>query len=340
VRIFERDLEHDIAVVAEIGVNHEGDVEAATKMIGAAADAGADAVKIQSYTPWRYAAANNPERLAQVSRFALDEAAHRDLAAHAHDRGIAFLSTPLTEDWVPLLGELSTAIKVASGDLTFEPTIRAAAATGLPVLISTGLGTIDEIDGATRWMREEIGEAPLGERLVLLHCVVAYPTPIEEANLACIGLMRDRYAVPVGWSNHVIGPDACLAAAALGAAVIEVHMTDRREGKTFRDHEMSFEPQELASVIDQLRRVRAAIGEPRKERTVTETPLLGAVRKGVVAATDLAAGTRLRAVDLAFARPATEFSAAEAASLVGGRLTVDLVRGALVPRSGVELPVR
>lgn len=339
MELFGRSLDDDVVVIAEIGVNHEGDEAVALGLVDAVAAAGADAVKFQSYTPWRYASADDPARLERVTRFALDEGAHRRLAERAATRGVGFLSTPLTEDWVPLIAELSEAVKVASGDLTFEPTIRAAAASGRTVLLSTGLGTLDEIDRAVGWVRDEVGAATLADSLVLLHCVVAYPTPIAEANVSCVPMLRERYGVPVGWSNHVIGPDACLAAAALGASVVEVHVTDRREGREFRDHELSFEPHELEALVGQVRRVRAAVGSPRKERTPSETGLLDAVRKGVVAARPLTAGTLLTRDDLAFARPGTEFGAHEVERLVGAKLLVDVTKGSLVPRAGVALPV-
>lgn len=335
--LFGRSLDHEVAVIAEIGVNHEGDESAALALVDAVAATGADAIKFQSYTPWRYASANDPDRLARVTRFALDKATHRRLAERAAGKGLAFLSTPLTEDWVDLLAEIGSAIKVASGDLTFEPTIRAAAASGRPVLLSTGLGTLDEIDRAVGWVRDEVGAEALATSLVLLHCVVAYPTPLDEANVSCIPMLRERYGVHVGWSNHVIGSDACLAAAALGAPVVEVHVTDRREGRTFRDHELSFEPDELADLVVGVRRMRAAVGSPTKERTPSESGLVDAVRKGVVAARDLTAGTRLTRADLAFARPATEFVALDVDRLVGAELLSDLTAGSLVPRAGVTL---
>ena len=226
MRLFGKDLDREVAIVAEIGVNHEGDVDAALRLVRLAAEAGADAVKFQSYTPERYVSAADPERLARVRKFALDEAAHRRLAAEAAaaaDR--LFLERPRPKTWSRCSRELAPAIKIASGDLDFEPVIRAAAATGKPVILSTGAGTLDEIDRAVGWVRDEIGGADLAERLVLMQCVSAYPAPIEEASAAAVPFLRARYGVPVGYSNHVIGPEACYAAIALGASTIEVHFT-------------------------------------------------------------------------------------------------------------------
>jgi N,N'-diacetyllegionaminate synthase len=335
MNLFGKDLDHEVAIVAEVGVNHEGDSGTASVLMRLAADAGADAVKFQSFTPARYASASDPARLERVSGFALDEAAHRKLAAEAVDLGIAFFSTPVSDDVVPLLDELCPAFKIASGDLTFEPVIRAAAATGKPLVLSTGLGTVDEIDQAVGWIRDEVGVSALPEQLVLMQCVSAYPTPIEEANVRAVPFLAERYGLPVGYSNHVIGAEACLAAVALGASVIEVHFTDRKTGRDFRDHELSFEPEDLTALAASILRVKASLGAFEKVRQPSEVEALAAVRKGVVAARDLAAGANLARADLMYARPATEFAASELESLLGRRLTVSIGTGELIPRDGV-----
>jgi len=327
MNLFGKNLDTEIAVIAEIGVNHEGDVEVASRLLRLAAEAGADAAKFQSYTPGRFISAADQERFARVTRFGLDEAAHRRLAKEAGELGIAFLSTAVTEDWVPLIAELSSAIKIASGDLDFEVVIRKAARTGRTVILSTGLGTVEEIDSAVDWIRDEIGADALADRLVLMHCVSAYPVPLEEANLLAIPFLAARYGVPAGYSNHVIEPDVCIAAAALGASVIEVHFTDRREGRTFHDHALSFEPSDLARLVGMAPRIRAARGACAKDRMACELPNLKAVRKGLVAARDLETGAVLERADIMFARPANEFSATELDMVVGKRLNAPLQRG-------------
>ena len=336
MNLFGKDLSRQVVLIAEIGVNHEGDVDVAMSLLRAAAEGGADAVKFQSYTPERFIAQTNAERFARVSRFALDEAAHRRLAAEATALGVAFFSAAITEDWVPLIAELSPAIKIASGDLTFEPVIRAAARTGKPVIISTGCGNADEVDRAVGWVRDEVGDA-LPERLVLMHCISAYPTPIEDANLRSIPYLAQRHGVSVGWSNHVLGAEACLAAVALGASVIEVHVTDRKTGRDFRDHEMSFEPDELADLAGAIARVRASLGAPDKQLMPSEAAAREANRKGLVAARDLSAGTVLARDDLLFARPATEFAASEIDSLIGATVATAIKQGTPIARDAVTL---
>lgn len=335
MNLFGRDLTSEIAVIAEIGVNHEGNVEKASELVRLAATTGADAVKFQTFTPARYASASDPARLQKVTGFALDEAAHRRLAKEAKAQGIEFFSTAVTEDVVPLLSELCTAIKIASGDLNFQPVIRAAARTGKPMVISTGLGTVDEIDQAVGWVEDEVGKENLSERLALLHCVSAYPAAIEEANVRSVPFLADRYRLTVGYSNHVLGTEACLAAVALGARVLEVHFTDQSTGREFRDHALSMEPAVLTNLITMARSLEKSLGSYGKERTPGELPNILAVRKGIVAARKLEPGTVLTRDDLMFARPATEFPADQITTIVGKTIACGLELGELITRENV-----
>jgi N,N'-diacetyllegionaminate synthase len=338
MKLFGRDLNRDdVVVIAEVGVNHEGDVDIAAGLVEAAAKAGADAVKFQSYTPERFVGAADQARLARVTKFGLDEAAHRRLARVAGNNNIAFFSSAITEDWVPLLAELCPAIKIASGDLTFEPVISASAKTGKPVVLSTGAGSVEEVDRAVEWFKMAAGTKDISQRLALLHCVSGYPTPIEEANLLSIPFLAKRYGLTVGWSNHVIGPDACIAAVALGARIVEVHVTDRKEGRAFRDHSLSFECGELANLVTTLRAVRKSLGTPGKKPAALEREIQLAIRKGLVAARDLAVGTVLHRDDLMFARPATEFSSNDLALLVGAKTVRQIGKGAIIARDAVQL---
>lgn len=336
MKLFGRDLDHSVVVVAEIGVNHEGNPDVAAQLIDLIAESGVDAVKLQTYTPERYASASDPERLKRVSRFCLDQAALRRLAAHAERLGLPLFSTALTEDVVPLLAELCPVMKIASGDLTFEPAIRAATATKKPVIISTGNATIEEIDRAIGWCREEIGEAWLKDHLVLMHCVSAYPTPIEQANVLSVPYLKQRYGLTTGYSNHVVEPEAVLAAVALGAQVVEIHVTDRKAGREFRDHAMSFEPAEVYAIVQSVRRVRASLGSMGKVVQECERPLREIIRKGLVAARSLTAGIMLTQEHVMYARPATEIPAGELPGILGKTLVRNLERGELISRRDIR----
>ena len=320
MNLFGRDLSKEVAVVAECGVNHEGDLQAALDLITAAAEAGADATKFQTYTPERLAGTLDFERLERVRRFQLDDDAHRELARHASACGIAFFSTPASEDVVPILDELCSVFKIASGDIDFEPVIRATAATGKPLIISTGTATTENISQAIHWVRNETRCDDLSGRVALLHCVSAYPTPIEQANLRAIPFLRERFGLVTGYSNHVVGTDACLGAVALGARIIEVHFTDQKEGRTFRDHALSMDATDLRAFVRSARAINSALGVYDKPVQACEQAAVDLIRKGVVAARDLEPGTVLTQQDLMFARPATGFPAREIESLIGRTL--------------------
>lgn len=336
MNLFGIDLETRPALIAEIGVNHEGDVDKAAELLTLAAQAGADAVKFQSYTAERFIAAEDPDRLDRVRRFGLDEAAHLRLKALAGELNVAFLSSAISEDWVPFLAQHGAAIKIASGDIDFEKVIRAAAATGKPVILSTGTADMAEVERAVGWAVDEMGPDAAAENLVVLHCVSAYPTPIEQANLLAIPALAQALApITIGYSNHVIGPEAPLAAVALGARVVEVHFTDNKHGREFRDHALSCDPDDLAYLAKTLPLIAAARGDGVKRPAACEDGTGPAIRKGLVASRDLPAGHVLVPGDLHFARPATEFPAACHDQVMGRPLTTAVAKGHILRRQSL-----
>lgn len=326
---------NDPVVIAEIGVNHEGDLSQAKKMLQMAAAEGVDYVKFQSYTPNRLTSANDPARLQRVSKFALSKQDFQELANLAKTLNVNFLSTPVTEDWVEFLNPLCMAFKIASGDITFKPVIQKAAQTGKTIILSTGAAKLEEIDQAVAWIKTEVGEENLKGRLVLMHCVSAYPTPIDEANILSVSFLKDRYNLPIGYSNHVIGINACLAAVALGASVIEVHFTDCKDGREFRDHALSFDQGDLRTFIHSAREIKKSLGVYGKEPQNCEKAIIPSIRKGIIAARNLKRGQVLAKDDLMFARPATEFTSNDIEQLIGKFLNQDIIQGYLIPRGAV-----
>ncbi len=335
MNLFGKDLTKDIAIIAEIGVNHEGDYAQAEKMLRMAAQAGADAVKFQSYTSMRFVGSRDPDRLAQVEGRALSLEQFQSLAKLADELGVSFISTPVTEDWIEKLNPFVPAFKIASGDITFEPVIRAAAKTGKPVIISTGSATLEEVDQAVSWMKDEVGENNLKDRLIIMQCICAYPTPVEQANVRTVPFFKERYGLFTGYSNHIIGMNAALAAVAVGADVIEVHFTDQKEGRDFRDHSLSFDEKDLGEFVACARDIRSALGS--QEKTIQPCELDPAlVRKGIIAAHDLEAGSVLTEADLMFARPADEIPSGEISSLIGKTLNASYKKGEQIKRGDVQ----
>lgn len=326
---------NNICIIAEIGVNHEGGMGEAIKMLELASQTGVNYVKFQSYTPFRYVASNDQVRLTRVQKFALTQENFQQLSLIAHELGVGFISTPLTEDWVELLDPLCPAFKIASGDIAFKPVIQKVARTGKPIIMSTGAATIEEIDQAINWVGQEVGYDNIKDRLILMHCVSAYPTPIEEANILSIPYLKERYKLRVGYSNHVIGMNACLAAIALGADVIEVHFTDRKENREFRDHALSFDQKDLNTFIQAANEIHKSLGKYEKVVQSCESQNIQMIRKGIIAARDIKNGEIISEDDLMYARPAKEFSSNEIDLLIGKRSKKDISKGYLISRDAI-----
>jgi sialic acid synthase SpsE len=273
VRLGPVDTAEQVAVVAEIGNNHEGDLGAARELVEQAAAAGAHAVKLQVFVPHLYVAPSQPERIAQLERFALGPEAVQELHGLARARGVGFVCTAFDLESAALIAPLVDAVKIASGDNDVDVLLQAAAASGKPVIVSTGMSTWADIEHAHAVLREGTDA-----ELALLHCVSAYPA--ERALLATIPALRDRFpGVTVGYSDHTLGLEACLAATALGARILEKHFTLRRGMSDFRDHELSAEPAELAELVQRVAAIEALVGTPREGVLPEEEPVADAARR-------------------------------------------------------------
>jgi len=322
-------LKEEIFLIAELGINHEGDIDVAERVIKGLKNSGASAIKLQSFTPERYVSASDAERLAKLKKWSLNYEAHKYIKKKADKAGLAFISTPLSEDWVEPLASICDALKIASGDIDFLPTITAAAKTNLPVIMSTGTANIKEVDAAVALFKSAQQIENKGQ-LQLMHCVSEYPAKIEDCNLNSIPFMNKRYGINVGWSNHVVGPLACYTAVSLGANIIEVHVTDRREGRELRDHALSFEPQEICGLVSELNSIKSGLGLLTKCPTLAEQENTLAFRKGLIFSRDLKSGSIIEEKDIMFARPATFFSSNKIDDVVGRTLCQDVKSGYLI----------
>ena len=304
-----------VFVIAEAGVNHNGSVERALAMIDCAADAGADAVKFQTFhadalvsrgaakAEYQVRATGDEEsQLEMVRALELDEAAHRQLVAHCRARGIEFMSTSFDPESVALLVSLGVSrLKIPSGEITNPLLLRAVAATALPLIMSTGMSTLDEIEAA-------LAVTGARERVTLLHCTTEYPAPIGEVNLRAMATMAARFGLPVGYSDHTEGIVVASAAVALGAVVIEKHFTLDR-GLPGPDHKASLEPSELRAMVAAIRAVERALGRVEKAPTPSEVKNLVVARKSLVAARAIRRGERFTPENLTTKRPGSGISA-------------------------------
>ena len=327
MRIGPVDLTREILIVAEIGNNHEGDLGRAEEMIHRAAEAGAQAVKFQTIEPERLVTADQTARLEQLRRFALTADDHRRLAAVAGKAGVLFLSTPFSLDAVALLDPLVPAFKIASGDNDFAPLLTRVAATGKPLLISTGMSAPNDIALAVSRIRKAWRDAQAGDPgLVLLHCVSAYPTPSHAANLRAILSLPAYGAVP-GYSDHTLGIEAAVLSVALGARVIEKHFTLSKTQSEFRDHQLSAEPRELAELVARVRAADELLGDGVKRILDEEAPVAAAARRSICTARALEPGQIVGPQDLAWLRPAGGLPPGREAEVLGRRMTQPIPAG-------------
>lgn len=332
-----------VMVVAEVGVNHDGDLVTALELVEAAAWAGADAVKLQTFSPAELAVEGAP--LAPYQRERSSEAADQremlerlclaveDLEAVARrsaELGLIFLSSPFDVPSAGLLERIGVpALKVASGELTNLPLLVALSERDLPLILSTGMATLAEIGEAVSAVRAG------GSPLILLHCVSSYPTPPGQANLRSLDTLREAFRVPVGYSDHCLGLGASLAAVARDACLIERHITlDRaRRGP---DHAISLEPRELRELVTGIRDTEAMLGDGRKVAQAAELATRSLARRSIVAARALAEGETLTAAALTAKRPGHGLSPARLGELIGTRLARPLARDEMLTEAHLE----
>lgn len=322
-------------LIAEAGVNHNGSLARALEMVEAAARAGADAVKFQSFNSERLAAPGAPlaeyqeaaigggqSQLEMLKALELDPDQHRALKARCQKLGILFLSTPFDEACADFLDELGVpAFKVGSGELTNLPLLEHLAAKKKPLILSTGMSRMSQVEAAVGALR---GRGL--EDLVLLHCVSQYPAPAGEANLLAMEAMRQRFGVPVGFSDHTLGVEIGLAAVALGASVLEKHFTLDR-GLPGPDHQASLMPEELGRLCRGARRVQSALGSGRKEPSPVEAETALAARRSLVAARDIGQGEVISAEAISILRPGTGIGPDELPKVLGRKAARAIAEG-------------
>ena len=312
---------HPAFLVAEIGFNHNGDVELATRMIESAAKNGADAVKLQTFVASEMISksllVDDPDNPGSeipfyefFQRYELSRADYEVLIAYADKLSVPLFSTPFDEASLDMLVELGMpALKIASPDLTYMPFLERAAESGLPVVLSTGMGNDKEIGEALHALRK-------ASSVILLHCVSNYPSRYEEMNLACMAGMRSQFKLPVGLSDHTLDNLSAVVAASLGAVLIEKHFTLDRNLPGV-DQSISMEPDGLRQLKSELLNVAKILGEGKKEIQESEIPVRQSARRSLVARVDIPAGTPLEPAMLACKRPGTGIPPGELGSVLG-----------------------
>ncbi|MBI4423410.1 MAG: N-acetylneuraminate synthase [Elusimicrobia bacterium] len=318
-----------VFIIAEAGVNHDGSLEQAHRLVDAAVESGADAVKFQTFTaellangaapraPYQQREVGAGSQVEMLRRLELEDKAFVELAAHCSRAGIEFMSTPFHKEAADLLEPLVRRFKIGSGDLTDIPLLEHVARKGKPLILSTGMSGNDEIERALKAV------AGSGVPVSLLHCTSLYPAPFDTVNLKAMAGLRARFGVPVGYSDHTLGLAVPAAAAALGAAIVEKHFTLSRALKG-PDHAASLEPAELRTMVEMIRQVEVALGDGVKRVMPGEEATRAAARKSLVARRDLPAGTTLGPDMVAAKRPGTGIPPADLAKVLGRTLRRDV----------------
>lgn len=319
-------------VIAEAGVNHNGDIDLARRLVDAALAAGADAVKFQSFKANKLASEKTPKAEYQkkttdsnesqydmLQRLEMNDQMHIRLIEHCKQAGIVFLSSPFEEESADFLCSLGVpALKIPSGEITNFPFLKHVSGLGKPLILSTGMSYLGEVEAAVQTI------AQFGNPgLVLLHCLSNYPADPAECNLKSMKTLTKAFKLPVGYSDHVLSNEVALAAVALGATVIEKHFTLDRT-MPGPDHKASLEPAELASLIKGIRTIESALGDGRKQPAPSEESNRKLARKSLVTAQELRAGTTLTREMVLSRRPSTGLSPKNIEKVIGAKLLVDL----------------
>lgn len=302
-------------IIAEAGVNHNGSMASAKRLIDAAVEAGADYVKFQTFKAetlitqtaqkaeyQKNITDKNESQFDMIKKLELDRAAHEELIEYCNSRDIRFLSTAFDHDSVDLLAELDIPLyKIPSGEITNLPYLRHIGSMGKPIILSTGMSTMDEVRDALSILIES--GAKKGE-ITILHCNTEYPTPMEDVNLKAMLTMRDELGVAVGYSDHTLGIEVPVAAVALGASVIEKHFTLDRT-LPGPDHAASLEPHELKEMVSAIRNIEKAMGNGMKKPSPSEIKNIPIARKSIVAKKSIKIGEKFSESNLTVKRPGT-----------------------------------
>ena len=340
---YEVNSDMHIQIIAEAGVNHNGELVLAKELALKAKEAGADVVKYQTFVPERLAssAAKKAEyqekntgegsQLDMLRKLSLDFDAFRELKRFCEEIGIQFLSTPFDLASIDFLQDLGMPFwKIPSGEMTNLPYLERIAASGMPVVLSTGMSTLEEVGAALSLLRRN----GAGD-ITLLHCTTQYPTPFEDVNLRAMDTLRERFGLPVGYSDHTKGITVPIAAAARGACVIEKHFTLDRNMKG-PDHKASLEPDALRAMVCAVREVELSLGDGVKTPKALEIANMAVARKSIVAASPIAKGTVLTADMLTTKRPGTGISPMRWYEVIGKQADKDYAADEALNRTLLE----
>ena len=323
-------------IIAEAGVNHNGDIETAKKLIDVASDAGVDYVKFQTFKADRLVSPlaqkakyqikndknSDDSQLNMLKKLELSDADHKELISYCKSKNISFFSTAFDEEGISYLSSLNfDMFKIPSGELTNYPYLKAIAKTGLPVILSTGMANLDEIEKSINVL---VSYGTKKSEITVLHCNTEYPTPMIDVNLKAMLTIKEKLGVSIGYSDHTLGLEVPIAAVALGAKIIEKHFTLDRSLKG-PDHKASLEPNELKEMVIAIRNIEMAIsGNGLKEASLSEKKNIYIARKSIHLSKDLTSGSIINEQDIISLRPGDGICTMNWENIIGKKVNKDL----------------
>lgn len=290
-------------IIAEAGNNHEGNLKIAKKLVVLAAKAGADAIKFQTYKTENFIRKKDKKRFEQLKKFELSFNEFEILKNLAKKNKIKFISTPLDLESADFLIKKVDFIKIASGDNNFFPLIDKILISNKPLIISTGMTEILNLKYLINYIQKKIGEKNTKKRVSLLHCVTSYPVEDQYANLKSVSYLIKNFNLNIGYSDHTIGNEACLASVAIGAKIIEKHFTLDKNFSSFRDHKLSADFVDLKNLVQSIRKIELQLGEFDKKILKPEKNLIKIIRRGVYATRKINKDEKISNINSLYLRP-------------------------------------
>ena len=316
---------HGPLLIAEIGGNHEGNFEYALELTHLAIASDVDYVKFQLYSgDTLVSKSESPQRNQHFKKFELTKENYIELAELCVANDVKFMASVWNIDYVPWIDSYSDIYKIGSGDLTAYPVLRDFALLGKPMILSTGLSTLEDVEGAVKFIQSQNERYKDPNFLAILQCTSMYPIPFSDANLSVMKAFKNQFGLPVGYSDHTEGSKALVTAYAMGAEILEFHFTDSRENKEFRDHKVSLTKDEVLDIINEIKNIQDLKGENIKRPLEVEGNHVVSFRRAVYPITDLKKGTVLSTENLTVLRPNHGIDARDFYQVIGKTLKTDV----------------
>ena len=330
--ICDHNLNNEVFIVAEIGNNHEGDLQNALDLVDAASSTGVNAVKFQTFIPEKYYASSETSRIEKLNKFKLSKDDFKEIYDFAISKGLIFFSTPFDLESAKFLNNIQSLFKISSGDNTFWPLIKEVSSYNKPTIISTGASGFCELDRIYSYFAANNQL----KNLSFLHCVSSYPVPKDQANLLMIQKLSEKYKnINIGYSDHTLGIEAACCAVSLGAKIIEKHFTLDKNFSDFRDHQLSSEPDEMKLLVKRVRDIQKLISPNKPEIQPCEEENLKLIKRSMAASKDIGEGKELSLEDIMYVRPGFGLSEEMENKILGKKTSKFISKGELFSKDNI-----